>query len=375
MRRRTDALYKPRSRRSSLKDTGAAGKSDRGQQPRILWKQKACADLVTKYVEELSRYETYGDSCLVGLDFGTAVTQQSPRSGRSLRSTRNPDPDYGGKRSKSSAASSPDKAAEAADWFIALKRLLVRRSCAPKRRTRSSAVRDHAESSASTRFTRAMHREVEAALVPTPPDQVLVSAFRIDIKRADLYTLADGQWLNDEIINFYMNLIVARSGERKGLPRVYAFSTFFVPKLIAAGYGGVSRWTRKVDLFSYDVLLVPLHITAHWCLVVVDFRERRIAYYDSLGPPFKTPRCLRLMRLYLEAESRQRRDRGLDWRGWTTRVADVPLQQNGNDCGVFVCQYAECLTRDAPISFGQEHIPYFRRRVAYEILHKTILSA
>ncbi|KAL1443897.1 hypothetical protein MTO96_030143 [Rhipicephalus appendiculatus] len=347
-RRRTDALYKPRGRRSSGKGVGAVVKSDRNeQQPRIPWKLKACADLVTKIVEQLSRYETYGDRC-VGLNFEAAVA--------SSRSTRNPDPDYGGKRSKSAAAShdhAPDKAAAAADWFVALKRLLVKRSCAPKRRTRSSAARDHAEPSVPPRFTRAMQREVDAALVPTPPHEVLVSAFRIEIKRVDLHTLADGQWLNDEVINFYMNLIAARSAERKGLPRLYAFSTFFVPKLIRSGYEGVSRWTRNVDIFAFDVLLVPLHFTAHWCLVVVDFRERRIAYYDSLGPPFKTPGCLTLMQ----------------------RVADVPLQENNNDCGVFVCQYAECLSRDAPISFGQEDIPFFRRRVAYEILHKTILSA
>ena len=33
----------------------------------------------------------------------------------------------------------------------------------------------------------------------------------------------------------------------------------------------MKRWTRKVDVFSYDILLVPVHLGMHWCLAVVDF--------------------------------------------------------------------------------------------------------
>lgn len=220
-----------------------------------------------------------------------------------------------------------------------------------------------------------MLREVAEALVPTPPDEVLASAFRIDIRRRDLHTLADGGWLNDEVINFYMSLLMQRSSENEGLPRVYAFCTFFFPKLIATSYAGVQRWTRAIDVFSFDILLVPVHLEMHWCLMAVDFRERRIAYYDSLGLPAQTSRShFLVMHAYLEAESWRRRERGIDCNGWTVKVPEVPRQQNGDDCGVFTCQYAECLSRDAPISFGQEHMPYLRKRMAYEILHKTVLS-
>ncbi|XP_070377109.1 sentrin-specific protease 2-like [Dermacentor albipictus] len=204
-----------------------------------------------------------------------------------------------------------------------------------------------------------MQREVEAALVPTPADEVLVSAFRIHIRRADMRTLADGEWLNDEVINFYMNLLAERS-KKEGYPRVYAFNTFFYPKLVASDYAGVKRWTRTVDLFSFDIVLVPLHLGAT---------------YDSLGPPTGSPRCLSVLRQYLECESRQRRNHGLAGDDWTLKVVNVPLQQNRNDCGMFACQYAECVSRDAPITFGQRNMPYFRKRVAYEILLKTVLSA
>uniref|UniRef100_A0A8D0G1N0 Ubiquitin-like protease family profile domain-containing protein n=1 Tax=Strix occidentalis caurina TaxID=311401 RepID=A0A8D0G1N0_STROC len=61
-----------------------------------------------------------------------------------------------------------------------------------------------------------------------------------------------------QIVNFYMCLLVERS-KKKGYPAVHAFSTFFYPKLISAGYDAVRRWTRDVDLFKKDLILVPIH--------------------------------------------------------------------------------------------------------------------
>ena len=51
---------------------------------------------------------------------------------------------------------------------------------------------------------------------------------------------------------------------------VYAFSTFFFSRLMDAGYSAVRRWTKKVDLFSYSLVLVPVHLGMHWCLAAVD---------------------------------------------------------------------------------------------------------
>lgn len=73
-----------------------------------------------------------------------------------------------------------------------------------------------------------------------------------------------------QIINFYMNLLMERSKE-KGLPTVHAFNTFFFTKLKTAGYQAVKRWTKKVDIFSVDLLLVPIHLGVHWCLAVSAF--------------------------------------------------------------------------------------------------------
>ena len=72
----------------------------------------------------------------------------------------------------------------------------------------------------------------------------------MNITRQDLFTLVGDSWLNDEIINFYMNLLMERSeqGESMGLPKVYTMNTFFIPKLLSGGQASLKRWTRKVKI-------------------------------------------------------------------------------------------------------------------------------
>lgn len=64
-----------------------------------------------------------------------------------------------------------------------------------------------------------------------------------------------------------MNLLVERSADPK-LPSVNTLNTFFYPKLCSSGYSAVRRWTKKMDIFSKDILLVPVHLGVHWCLSV-----------------------------------------------------------------------------------------------------------
>lgn len=76
-----------------------------------------------------------------------------------------------------------------------------------------------------------------------------------------------------KVINFYLSLITERSSGQAAELKVYSFSTFFFPKLRGrgsglAGHSEVKRWTKAVDLFSYDLVLVPLHLGVHWALAV-----------------------------------------------------------------------------------------------------------
>ncbi|XP_069042831.1 sentrin-specific protease 1 [Lepisosteus oculatus] len=222
-------------------------------------------------------------------------------------------------------------------------------------------------------LTQSMEEEVTKALRGGSQDEVLSEGFRLTITRKDLQTLSHLNWLNDEVINFYMNMLVERS-KRPGLPSVHTFNTFFYPKLRNAGFPAVRRWTKKVDIFSVDILLVPIHLGVHWCLAVVDFRKKSIVYFDSMGG--SNDEACRLLLQYLQQESRDKRNKELNTSGWVVQSKkrnEIPQQMNGSDCGMFTCKYADYITKDKPITFTQKHMPYFRRRMVWEILNRKLL--
>ncbi|XP_067322013.1 sentrin-specific protease 2 [Anolis sagrei] len=222
-------------------------------------------------------------------------------------------------------------------------------------------------------LTEPMEREIANVLSYGKEDQVLTSAFKLNITRGDIQTLRNQQWLNDVVINFYMNLLVERN-KRQGFPLLYAFSTFFYPKLSSAGYNAVRRWTKEVDLFQHDLILVPIHIRVHWALVVIDMRRETIKYFDSMGQSGHNI-CMKLLQ-YLQDESKVKRNLEINPSSWTLysmKPNEIPQQRNGSDCGVFVCKYADFISRDKPIVFSQCHMPYYRKRMVWEILHQQLL--
>lgn len=144
-------------------------------------------------------------------------------------------------------------------------------------------------------------------------------------------------------------------------------NTFFYPKLVSQGYNALRRWTKKVDIFAQDMIVVPVHLGVHWCLSMIDFRDKTIKYYDSMGSP--NPQCLKALLDYLKCEHLDKKKSDYDVSDWKTgSIREIPQQMNGSDCGMFACMYAEFLTRNAKILFTQEHMPYFRKKMVYEIV-------
>lgn len=216
---------------------------------------------------------------------------------------------------------------------------------------------------------------IENALISSPADEVLVSAFSISITRRDVHTLKGLNWLNDEIINFYMSLICERSKQEtaKSYLKTHAFTTFFYPKLIKDGYASLKRWTRKIDIFSYDLLIVPVHLGLHWTLAVIDFTNKEIRYYDSMNG--NNGECLKSLKNYLLEEHKDKKGSPIDLSDWNClHIKNLPQQMNGSDCGMFACKYAEYTSRGKTVfNFNQSHMPYFRRRMIWEILNTKLM--
>ncbi|XP_043270475.1 sentrin-specific protease-like [Venturia canescens] len=183
------------------------------------------------------------------------------------------------------------------------------------------------------------------------------------VKEEDLQTLEGTRWLNDEIINSYFDLI---SKERTFGQRVYAMSSFFFPRLHLNGYEAVRRWTKKINIFKYDKVLVPVHLGNHWCLAIINFENKTIIYYDSFKG--KNPRYLETLLQYLIKEAGQKEEKPIIKEEWHLATKqDIPRQTNGYDCGVFVCMYARNEIFGGEMDFTQNDMPQVRQRMMREL--------
>ena len=48
----------------------------------------------------------------------------------------------------------------------------------------------------------------------------------------------------------------------------------------------MKRWSKKakVDVLEMDKVVIPIHVhNNHWCLALINLRDKRFEYYDSLG--------------------------------------------------------------------------------------------
>ncbi|XP_041827340.1 sentrin-specific protease 2 [Melanotaenia boesemani] len=230
------------------------------------------------------------------------------------------------------------------------------------------------------RLTKEMAAEVSGALAQSDPNLVLSAAFKLRITQRDLATLQEGGWLNDEVMNFYLSLIMERFSGDGGQLKIYSFSTFFFPKLRgggggqAGGHATVKRWTKAVDLFLFDLILVPLHLGVHWALAVIDLKSKTVKSYDSMGQ--RHDDVCSLLLLYLKEEHRTKKGKELDSGKWTVgslKAGEIPQQKNGSDCGVFACKYADYIAKGRPLTFKQCHMPFFRKLMMWEILNQKLL--
>ncbi|XP_062175471.1 ubiquitin-like-specific protease ESD4 isoform X3 [Alnus glutinosa] len=124
--------------------------------------------------------------------------------------------------------------------------------------------------------------------------QVLVTHenSNIEITGEFLQCLRPGAWLNDEVINVYLELLKERENrEPQKFLKCHFFNTFFYKKLISGkngyDYKSVRRWTsqRKLgySLIECDKIFVPIHKEIHWCLAVINKKDEKFQYLDSLG--------------------------------------------------------------------------------------------
>ena len=185
-------------------------------------------------------------------------------------------------------------------------------------------------------------------------------------------------WLNDEVIQAYLEIVVAHGGQNKRskVPRYHAFNTFFYNNLRTKGYEGVRRWAKKAkfggkDLLGVEYIFVPVNKSGnHWTMAIISPSRRTVQYYDSLHG--SSSEVIAKLHSWLEGEL------GSAYNGeeWTVLEQDGyqgrgrgPTQLNGSDCGVFAITTAKMVMLGIdPMAVSGRDMQLQRRRVVAEVL-------
>lgn len=96
---------------------------------------------------------------------------------------------------------------------------------------------------------------------------------RGDVQFDDLQRLDEEEYLNDNLIEFYMDYLFTKYTVNPD--RVFCWNTYFYTALTSKtggkpiNYDAVSRWTSKMDIFAYDYIVVPINDQQHWYLAII----------------------------------------------------------------------------------------------------------
>ncbi|XP_050432431.1 uncharacterized protein LOC126840615 [Adelges cooleyi] len=98
----------------------------------------------------------------------------------------------------------------------------------------------------------------------------------------DFTGLSVDEYLNDALVDFYLNYWFMRHVSEKDRRRSYLFSTFFYTRLTTPIGGNdktkpkaqcrhdrVKKWTKNVNIFEKDFIFVPINENYHWYMAVV----------------------------------------------------------------------------------------------------------
>lgn len=104
----------------------------------------------------------------------------------------------------------------------------------------------------------------------------------ISITANDFKCLATDEYLNDVIINFFIKYLFEEVLTANQKLVTYMFDTFFYETLSGASrnsvrkqHNRVENWTKRVNIFEKDFIVVPINQSVHWFLAIICFPNVR----------------------------------------------------------------------------------------------------
>ncbi len=177
--------------------------------------------------------------------------------------------------------------------------------------------------------------------------EVLAKYKNDEVKRSSMQTLNPREWVNDEIVNYYLKVCLARRDETlselTGRKRSHFFNSHFMAQMFPGGgeynCNNVKSWSKNVpgkDIFELKYIICPINYNnKHWTTAVIFMEEKQIKYYDSLVETkatnlFSKARLNGLLQYLKDEYKTKNHGKEMDATEWQTVKCDnTPRQSNG----------------------------------------------
>lgn len=102
----------------------------------------------------------------------------------------------------------------------------------------------------------------------------------ITITLQDYECLASNRYINDKIVEFYCQYLLNERLTAEQITATHIFSSFFFERLTTVpvwemtaqiNYDSVETWTKNVDLFEKEFIIVPINDGSHWFVAIICF--------------------------------------------------------------------------------------------------------
>lgn len=204
----------------------------------------------------------------------------------------------------------------------------------------------------------------------------------VELTSSDIKCLDPGVYLSSPVINYYIQYIKrTKLCNEDCRDKFHIFNTYFYSKLREAllGKGEFSkfrRWWKGVNIFQRGYVILPIHGTAHWSLIIICIPAKEsnsgpvMLHLDSLGM-HPSAEIFDIVARFLEAEWCHLRknpppDISISETIWEylprnihKEKVQVPQQNNEYDCGIFMLYYIERFIREAPERFTRDKLGMF----------------
>ena len=210
--------------------------------------------------------------------------------------------------------------------------------------------------------------EIECLWDVTEQNSLLCSASKFgyelkgkDFKTLELpvlnnsYTVERPGWLNDNIVDAYISLLVKAATSHKGI-RAHAFNCFFMKKLRETLlkkrcqinlYEMLSKFHKKVVFEALEYIIIPINTNngKHWTVIFIDIWMGCIYFYDPMLAGIQNETDVKLIKFYFEQyfkcnsyevkiqDKRFVRDFDVIWED------QFACQRDYASCGVYILMY------------------------------------